>query len=265
MRKLTLLFSRRWLIITLLVIAISIGMVRLGFWQLDRLDQRRAYNAGVRAQLQSSTLVLSSGALGADLTGMEYRSVIVTGQYDFANQVALRNQAYQLLFGAHLLTPLKIEGSDEAVLVDRGWIPQESYLTGNWDRFDEPGLVQVRGVIRLSESKPQFGKINDPVPASGEPALRGWNFANLEAIARQVPYPLLPIYIQKSTDPQNPTPPYPDTAAMTKPFPVDPVLDLTEGNHFSYAMQWFVYATILMVGYPVFVFQAERIKTPAML
>jgi len=265
MRKFTVFFTRQWLLVTLLVLAAIIGMARLGFWQLDRLDQRRAYNARVRIQLQATTLELTGSVLGTDLTGMEYRSVIVTGQYDFANQVALRNQAYHLLYGAHLLTPLKIAGSDVAVLVDRGWIPQESFLSGSWDRFNEAGLVQVHGVIRLAESKPQFGRITDPVPAPGEPALRSWNLANIEAIARQVPYTLLPVYIQKSTDPQNPPPPYPDTAAMTMPFPVDPALDLTEGNHFSYALQWFVYAFILMVGYMVFVFSTGQKKTPAML
>jgi len=230
----------------------------LGFWQLDRLEQRRAYNARVRTQLQSETLVLAGSALQSDLTQMEYRSVIVTGRYDFEDQVALRNQAYQLEYGAHLLTPLKIEGSDQAVLVDRGWIPQDSFLSGEWDRFDEPGVVQVRGVIRLSQASPQMGLVRDTIPIAGEPPLPGWNLANVAGIGRQIPYALLPVYVQKSPDPQHPTPPYPDTASMSVPYPVDPPLDLTEGNHLSYALQWFTYAVILLVGYIVLVLGAER-------
>ena len=98
---------------------------------------------------------------------MEYRTVIVTGRYDFDHQVALRNQDYHMLLGAHLLTPLKIDGGDLAVVVDRGWIPQDSFLSGNWERFNEPGTVQISGVIRLSESEPQIGSVRDPVPARG--------------------------------------------------------------------------------------------------
>ena len=252
------LFSRRWLLVTLLLMAVFGILIRLGFWQLDRLKQRRAFNARVRVQQQSAPLELAGSALQTDLTGMEYRPVIVTGRYDFDHQVALRNQDYHMLLGAHLLTPLKIEASDRTVLVDRGWIPQESFLSGRWDRYDEPGMVQIRGVIRLSESKPQIGRISDPVPAAGEPALREWNLANVEAIAWQVPYPLLPIYVQESPDQQNPTPPNPDTAAMIVPYPVDPPLDLTEGNHLSYALQWFAFAVVLMVGYPVYVSRAEH-------
>ncbi len=194
----------------------------------------------------------------ADLAGMEYRSVVVTGRYDFSRQVALRNQAYQLELGAHLLTPLIIEGSDLAVLVDRGWIPQESYLAEEWERFNEPGTVQVRGVIRRSQEKPDIGSIRDPIPAAGGPPLLEWNLANVGAISLQIPYTLLPVYIQKSPDPQNPTPPYPDTASLTAPYPVAPQLDLTEGNHLSYALQWFAYAVILLVGYIALVFSQEH-------
>jgi surfeit locus 1 family protein len=258
MRMITALFSRRWLLVTLVVVILLAIMVRLGFWQLDRRADRRANNARIIKQLQLETLELAGTALQSDLAGMEYRSVSVTGRYDFENQVTLRNQAYQLEFGAHLLTPLKIEGSNLAVLVDRGWIPQDSYLSGDWDRYNEPGLVRVHGVIRRAQGKPEIGSIGDPVPAAGEPPLLAWNLANVAAIARQIPYDLLPVYIQKSPDPQNPTPPYPDTASMTQPYPVDPPLDLTEGNHLSYALQWFTFAAIFLVGYPVFVNMQDR-------
>jgi len=258
MKYLVALFSRQWLWVTLLVSIILIGFVRLGFWQFDRLEQRRATNARVITQMQSTPLELSGSALQSDLTDMEYRPVIVIGRYDFDNQVALRNQDYHMLLGAHLLTPLKIEGSDLAVIVDRGWIPQESFLTGNWDGYDEPGTVKLRGVIRLSENKPQIGSVRDPIPSGGDPSLRGWHLANVAAISQQIPYPLLPVYIQKSPDLQNPTPVNPNPFTMTVPYPVDPPLDLTEGNHLSYALQWFTFAIILLVGYPVFVIRQGR-------
>jgi len=98
---------RFWLTTLLVIFAVAI-MVRLGIWQLDRLEQRRAFNARVQAQLAQPPLILNNETLRHKLFDMEYRTVIVQGEYDFANQVALRNQAYQNRWGVHLLTPLKL-------------------------------------------------------------------------------------------------------------------------------------------------------------
>ena len=75
-------FSRRWILTTLLVIAAMGVLARLGVWQLDRLEQRRAFNARVQAQIDQPQLELSGPALEADLANMEYRQVSVTGEYD---------------------------------------------------------------------------------------------------------------------------------------------------------------------------------------
>jgi hypothetical protein len=75
-------FSRRWILATLLVIAAMAVMVRLGIWQLDRLEKRRIFNARVLAQVNQPPLLLTGQALDADLASMEYRPVIVEGEYD---------------------------------------------------------------------------------------------------------------------------------------------------------------------------------------
>jgi surfeit locus 1 family protein len=227
---------RFWLT-TLLVLAAMAVMIRLGIWQLDRLEQRRAFNARVQAQLDQPVLVLDAQTLGQDLYEMEYRSVIVEGVYDFANQVALRNQAYQNRWGVYLLTPLKIKGSNQAILVNRGWIPGEDFLSGDWSRFDQPGEVTVKGVIRRAQTKPDFGRRTDPIPEVGEPPLKAWNLANIAAISRQIDYPVLQeVYIQQTVGEG-------DWANL--PIPAEVQLDLSEGPHLGYAIQWFTFAAIL--------------------
>src|SRR3972149_566939 len=96
---------------TLLVLSVAGGMVRLGIWQLDRLAQRRALNDRVEAQLSQPRLNLNTAGIGADLGSMEYREVVVTGEYDPSGEVALRNQVWNNHIGVHLLTPLHIGGS----------------------------------------------------------------------------------------------------------------------------------------------------------
>ena len=119
-------FQRKWLVATLLVFAGTALCVRLGIWQLDRLQQRRAFNAQFEMARTEPVLDLNQD-IPEDVAAMEWRAVTVTGNYDFANQVALRNQYYDNQPGYHLLTPLLF--GREAVIVDRGWIPADGNST----------------------------------------------------------------------------------------------------------------------------------------
>lgn len=240
-------FSRRWLLTTLLVCVAVAVLARLGIWQLDRLEHRKAFNARVTAQQSASRLVLDASVLSdIDLVNklpqMEYRSVILEGEYDHTRQVALRNQAWGNEWGVHLLTPMKIAGTDQSVLIDRGWIPAEVFKSDDWSDYDEPGLVRVQGIIRASQSKPDFGQRSDP-----EGALQAWNFANVERIQEQIPYPILPVYIQQAPEPQ----------WTSLPYRSQPELELTEGPHLGYALQWFSFAALLGFGYPFFIRKSQ--------
>src|SRR5574339_344360 len=121
-------FQRKWLLLTLLVVAGTALCIRRGFWQLDRLEQRRAFNAQFEMARAQPALDLNEEQ-PPDLAEMEWRPVKVTGEYDFANQVAIRNQYYDNEYGYHLWTPL-VFGA-EAVFVDRGWIPAEGNATAS--------------------------------------------------------------------------------------------------------------------------------------
>ena len=96
--------------------------------------------------------------------------------------------------------------------------------------------------MRLGPSKPDLGGVPDPTLASGQTRLDFWNFANLERISQQIPYSVLPVYIQPDVDANDNTP----------PIPYQPEIDLTEGPHFGYALQWFTFATLLYLGYPFY-------------
>jgi surfeit locus 1 family protein len=237
------LFNRQWLKTTILVIAAVLVMIRLGFWQLDRLSQRRAFNERVQAQLNAEKLQLSSQNLDLDLYNMEYREAEISGQFDHEHQVVLRNQDWQGNLGVHLLTPLMIEGEDRAILVDRGWVPYKDFTDGNLAQYDVPGTVQIEGTIRRSQAKPRIGGRADILPGPGEPPLEAWNWTNISNISRQVPYELLPVYLVS----------LPGAAENDLPYRSHKELELTEGSHMGYALQWFTFAAILAIGYPLFV------------
>ena len=249
--------QRKWLLATLFVLFGTALCVRLGIWQLDRLDGRRAFNAQV--ETMRSLPVLDLNREGFDsIHEMEWRAVQVSGTYDFENQIAIRNQYYDNQYGYHLLTPLLFDPSTgsrkpkTAILIDRGWIPADSTSEpADWRKYDETGeLHVVTGQIRLGQAKPAFGGVEDITPENGA-RLEVWNNADLTRIAGQMPYPVLAAYIQQK----------PDIGDTEPPIPFQPEIELTEGPHFGYALQWFTFATILFLGYPFFLRKQEASST----
>ena len=163
----------------------------------------------------------------------------------------MRNQYHENQLGVHLVTPLVSDDSGQAILVDRGWIPAADFESGDWSKYDEPGIVTVQGVIRRAQAKADFGSRSDPIPVSGGALLKAWNFVNIPAIQVQTSYKLLPAYLQQAPDPAWSGPPYRS----------QPELELTEGPHMGYAIQWFTFAALLAAGYPFFIRRQEQRAT----
>jgi surfeit locus 1 family protein len=237
-------FHRKWLVTTLLVFLGTALCIRLGIWQLDRLESRRAFNVQVESMRALPPLDLNQAEVDS-VAEMEWRSVRIAGEYDFENQVALRNQYYGSQYGYHLWTPLLFDGT--AVLVDRGWIPADgNSAPSDWRKYDEPGMVNIAGQIRLGQTKPALGGVADAMPENGA-RLEIWNNGDVERILDQLPYPALPVYIQPDSD----------ATDVKPPIPFQPEIELTEGPHFGYALQWFGFASILFIGYPFYLRKQE--------
>jgi surfeit locus 1 family protein len=234
------LVGRKWILTTVLVLVGAGICVGLGRWQLDRLAQRRVFNAHVNAVQAMAPLNLPANI---DLTTMEWRAVRAVGNYDFAHQVGIRNQFNGDQYGYHLLTPMRLSDG-ESIVVDRGWIPAEGNSTpANWRKYDQPGSVSISGVIRLEQTQPSFGSVADPTLTPSQTGLDFWILVNLDRIQNQIPYPIEPVYVQQDPDPNKTDP----------PIPFQPQLDLTEGPHQDYALQWFSFAALLVLGYPFFI------------
>src|SRR3990172_6707949 len=250
-----LLFSRRWLLPTLLVIVAAGVLARLGIWQFDGLEARRAFNARVLEQVTADPLQLDEDALSLDLYAMEYRQTDVTGEFMPEDEIVLRNQVWQGQAGMTLFTPLRIDGANSAILVERGWIPAEQADCQSRAAFHRPGTLTLTGVLRRAETDFEvYGRIHpDPTLSADQQRLDTWNNLDLERIAAQMATPLLPVYLEQAPDPGKDAPPY---AALSEP-------DLSEGPHLGYAGQWFIFALVLLVGYPIFAKNSEKAHTPS--
>jgi len=228
-------FRGRRLWMTLLVLVGVAVLCRLGVWQLDRLAQRRAINAAIAARMSEPPVPLTNAI--AEMDGQEYRRVEVRGVFDSSQEIVQRNRALDGAPGVHVLTPLRLSGSNTAVLVDRGWLPQGEAAPDARRAYGAPtGEVTLQGQIRRSQEN--MGAPYDPQFTPDRPRLDAWFHVDIARIAQQTGYLLLPIFVEQL--------PAPGDLALPRR---DPATDLGEGPHLSYAIQWFSFAVILLVGY----------------
>jgi len=235
-------FRGRWLWATIGVALLCALFLTLGFWQLQRLEQKRAANALILARMQEPPLTLSGQTLDPDLANL--RRATVSGTYDYSQEIILRNRTLNEIPGVHVLVPLRIAGSDAAVLVDRGWIPYEMADPAQRAQFrDAVGKVEVSGILQQSQVRPGSIAPADPPLGPGRPRLDAWHRVDIPRIQEQIPYPLLPLYLEEDQTP----------GAPVRRFPrAEPELALSEGGHLGYAVQWFAFAGILLGGYALF-------------
>jgi surfeit locus 1 family protein len=242
------LFKGAWLIRHLLVILAVIVLINLGFWQLRRLEQRRTLNEAILEGLNAPVIVLTGEVV--DSEAVHYHRVSAVGIFDNDESIVIRNRPFQGRPGVRLVVPLKIEGNDRAVLVDRGWIPLDESTQDRRRIYDENGTVTVEGIAYKAQTRPDRWLIpTDPTPGPGETRLDEWFRVDIERIQAQLPYSLLPIFIKESPD---------EKAAPDMPPLREEDIELSEGSHLSYALQWFSFALILVIVYGVLIRQELR-------
>ena len=230
-------FTGKRLIATFLVLIGVVALCGLGMWQLDRHSQRAALNARIAAGLAQSPVALETVG---DPQSLDYRLVTARGEFDPTHEVLLRNRSFNGVTGYHVITPLRLSGRNEAVLVDRGWIPLTEASPDVRRKFNPPaGEMVVTGIARQPET--YVGGPQDPPLSPERPRLDAWFRVDVARIQEQTPYPLLPLFIEVQPIPG---------AEPTLPQPVAPP-ELDQGPHLGYAIQWFAFAGILVVGYVV--------------
>lgn len=231
------LLKPRWIALGLFALVMTALCVRLGFWQLDRLHGRRYFNGRYEAGMTAPPAALERLVdAGGDLL---YRHAETTGTYDPAREVILYGRTNQGEPGNHVLTPLRLHDG-RAILVDRGWVPFAMGTPPVAAAAPPPGTVSVTGLLAPSEpgGTPQA---DGPVTTLTR--------VDLERIGRQLPYPLVPYYLQLSTQ----------VPAQSADLPIPPsVPTLDDGPHLNYALQWFAFASIAGGGFALLVLREMR-------
>jgi cytochrome oxidase assembly protein ShyY1 len=236
---------RRWIGVLLLMSMVVAGFIALGQWQLERRDERRAYNNLITTNLAAPIAPAESLLRTDELPGdaVRWRQVRFTGAYDRSNETVIRGRYFDGQYGYEVITPL-IPQKGPALLVNRGWVPAGKSATTPPNVPPAPlGEVSVIGRIRSGDSADR------PAPSGAIIGLpvRAANRIDAQVLASELPYPAFVGYVELTT--QNPT-----ASSMPRLIKAP---ELASGPHLAYAVQWFFFALLAIFG-AILVIRGDR-------
>jgi cytochrome oxidase assembly protein ShyY1 len=230
--------SRR---VAVVVIAVFVAAtcVNLGLWQLRRLDERRALNAEILDGRSASPLSIEDVARNA--AAEPYRPATARGRYDVEHEVLVFGRSLDGEAGHHVVTPLLLPGG-EAILVLRGWVPFAMQAPPVRAAVPPANEVRVEGFLAPDEGDGSVAPDADGVV----------RVLDVEGIASSLPYDVFPLPLQLAEQ----TPPQPGSLPIPVPLP-----ELSEGPHLSYAIQWFSFALVALIGGAILILRDRRAAT----
>ena len=217
------LLTPKWVLSHLFAASMVVLMVGLGFWQLDRLDQRKADNDQIRAASEAPSRPIED-LLDAPYA-LDHTAVTVTGVYRSDLSFLVANRTFDTQPGSWLATPVELEDG-RLVVVSRGWVPRSVVATEALTTIDAPvGSVAVSG--RLFDSV-DGGRIGE-----GRAALPEISRIELSVVSELLGTEVVERWVQLEVQ---------DPPRSDLPVPVPPPT-LDDGPHLSYAFQWFFFST----------------------
>ena len=139
--------SFRYLIPSILIVATIVFLTSLGFWQLDRANEKRAIEASIQ---KANTGIVELITDENRLLEKEYYQVRLKGQYQSNKQFIYDNQIVDQVSGYYVLTPFKLEGQPSTIIINRGFIP----WNGDREKLADVSIKKTKSEIKVQISKP---------------------------------------------------------------------------------------------------------------
>jgi cytochrome oxidase assembly protein ShyY1 len=220
------LISPKWIGFHLLVLLLVVTMINLAFWQLRRLDERRQFNAQVRANANQPIAPFDELATTlANPSALEWRRVKVTGTFVADHQFLVVNRSQNGATGRNVVDALQLSDGT-LLLVNRGFVSSDDATPAV-----PAGSIEIVGRLRESERR-AVGQTAD----QGADALTEIRRIDIGVLSKQFDAAVVPMYIEQldSTPPLQPI--------------VEPNTD-DEGPHLSYTIQWFIFTACVIAGW----------------
>ncbi len=236
-------YKAQW-VPTLALLLVLPALLGLGFWQLDRAQQKRELQAEYDARLNIAPL--SIGATLQQPAELQYHRVSLVGYYDHSHTVFLDNRVHKGVPGYYVVTPLKLDNSETRVLINRGWVPLGTDRSKLPDVQPPRSRQQITGVATVPHAN-VFRLA--PAKAIGRDWQKVWQHLDMKRFIKAVNYPVQPIVVLL------------DPASQAGGFVRQwRRLDTRVTMHQGYAFQWFSMAVVLIGLYAFYTLRNSKGK-----
>ncbi len=220
--------------VTAFSVVFLLVFLRLGFWQLDRAEEKESMI--VEQQTLRASEALPAARLSDDTRNGT--PVHLQGSYDTERVLLLDNRILKGVVGYEVLMLFRDVSLSDPVLVNRGFLPMGR------TRSDLPGIPTPGKsgtadgyVYHQSEPRPML-------PANGWPkVVQAVNASEISNIVNETVYPHL---IRLSEN---------DPNALPRNWPLTVI---QPEKHLGYAIQWFLMATAVVIAYGFFTLRRGR-------
>ncbi len=184
--------------ITLTCSILAVLMLRASYWQYERYQWKLGLIEDMKRHLEMPPAQFSEIITehSKDPESILHRRVFISGTFDYDREIVVRNRRFKDEPGGFIITPLKLSGSNDAILVNRGFTPITKMKRGDRSKLPRPLSEQkIIGLVKES-AEPKFLAPSDPDTGLDLPWADSWERVNVEAISKQIPYPIVPFYVE---------------------------------------------------------------------
>ena len=221
--------SKFWLITLSALLAVATTLA-LGRWQLSRAAQKQAVQASIDEKAASPKLTGQALASLPDPAQEMYRGVSLRGRWLPERTVFLDNRPMNGKPGLYVVTPMKLEGGEAVILVQRGWVARNFVDRTSVPTLDTPaGVVEIQGRI-----VPPLSKLYEL--GGTETGLIRQNL-DIPQFRAETGLPLLAVWLQQ-------------TGAASEGLLRDwPLARTGVDKNYGYAFQWFGLSSLIAILY----------------
>ena len=212
--------------ITIFFVFFAVLFFSLGVWQIERGQAKTKILNQFNSNLKKSPSYIVNKS-------QKWDRVYVSGTWMSSQQILIDNVIHRGIAGFKVITPLKIEGLNKIILIDRGWIKQNEYR----DDIPEINIVEqnetVSGILEL----PELGLVlSDNLVTDEWPKIS--QTKNFDTISKEYDLELYPMILLAD-------PVHKNSLEYIKITPTN----MTPIKHYGYSSQWFLMFIVLCLMY----------------
>jgi surfeit locus 1 family protein len=167
-----------------------------GQWQWDKASGKTSRQQQLDARAAQPAIQMPTTR--ADAQSLLYRKVVAHGHYEPQQQILIDNRTYRQQAGYHVITPLRVDGSEIRLLINRGWVPALADHRLLPQVATPSGRVEVSGTAIVPGTR--FFTLGADSASVGPESPVAWQNLDLDRYGQAVGFPIQPVVIELDAD-----------------------------------------------------------------